>query len=55
MGCAHSSSFTSLRLSPDAGGFTTATCVMARVSGAGSGRRGVLWSEVKEEAPAEGR
>jgi len=45
-GFARPSSFTSLRLSPDARGSTTAVRVMGRHGGAGSGRRGVLRSEV---------
>jgi len=46
MGCAHPSSFTSLRLPPDARGSTTVIRVVARLGSAGSGRWGVLRSEV---------
>jgi len=46
MGCAHSSSFTSLRLPPDARGSTNVVRVAERHSVAWSGRWGVPRSEV---------
>jgi len=49
---ANSSSFTSLRLSPDARGQHHRGSPVARPGGDGSGRWGVLRSEVKEEESA---
>jgi len=46
MGSAHLSSFTSLRRPPDALGSTTVVRLVNRRGGAGSGRWGVLRSEI---------
>lgn len=47
------SSFTSLRRSPDALGEPPSLLSPKYLDGARSGRRGVVWSEVKEEGRAE--
>lgn len=47
------SSFTSLRRSPATLGRAPVLARVEELSGARSGRRGVVWSEVKEEGRAE--